>query len=192
LPDDALVEVMSFNDYADVLYPMGSKDQHAALSLAGVSPAGGTALYEAILVAMRGQQRAVLPRHGNYRQVIVVLTDGENTAGRVAFDDLLDDARRSSIVVYPVVLPPHDAPTSGPPWRMTQLALDTGGKTVAVHHTDDLTNIYRQIATDVRNLYRVGYVPSQGMRDGSWHVVQVRALSGDIVLRTRAGYYAGE
>ena len=190
LPADSLVEVTSFNDHAAVLYPMGGDHRQAASALSDVSPFGGTALYEAMLVAIRGQQRAERTRHDSRREVIVVLTDGENTQGPVDFDDLLDEARRSSILVYPVVLPPNDSPSSGIPWRMTQLALDTGGKTVAARHASDLTTIYEQIAADVRNLYRVGYVPSPLVRDGAWHQLQVRAAGSDVVLRTRSGYYA--
>ena len=190
LPDDSLVEVMSFNDRATVLYPMGADRHAAALTLSDLVPTGGTSLYEAVLVAIRRQQHAQRTRRGTYREVIVVLTDGEDTWRRVDFEVLLDDARRSSVLVYPVVLPPHDAPEGGTPWQMMQLALDTGGKTVAAHHPGDLTNIYQQIAADVRNQYRVGYVPSPLVRDGAWHQVQVRATRDDVVVRTRSGYYA--
>lgn len=190
LPDDSLVEVMSFNDYAAVLYPMGSDHRQAVQALSAIKPIGGTALFDAVLVAIRGQQRAERSRRGTYREVIVVLSDGEETRHRVDFDLVLDEARRSRILVYPVVLPPHDAPDSGTPWQMMQLAFDTGGKSVAAHHAEDLTNIYHQIAADVRNLYRVGYVPSPLVRDGAWHQVQVRANDPDVIVRTRSGYYA--
>ena len=53
-----------------------------------------------------------------------------------------------------------------------------------------LTALYVQIASDVRNLYRVGYVPSPLVRDGAWHQVQIRPLGRDIVFRTRSGYFA--
>ena len=187
LPDDSLVEVMSFNDRATVLYPMGADRHAAALTLSDLVPTGGTSLYEAVLVAIRRQQHAQRTRRGTYREVIVVLTDGEDTWRRVDFEVLLDDARRSSVLVYPVVLPPHDAPEGGTPWQMMQLALDTGGKAVAARHASDLTSIYQQIAADIRNLYRVGYVPSPLVRDGAWHQVQVRATDDDVVVRTRSG-----
>jgi len=190
LPPDSLVEVMSFNDHPTVRYPMGGDPREAAYALADMSPIGGTALYEAVIVAIRDQQHEARQRSASHRQVIVLLTDGENTAGRLNFDEVLDEARRSDILIYPVVLPPHDAPASGPPWRMTQLAVDTGGKLVAARPADDLTSIYEEIAADARNLYRVGYVPSPLVRDGAWHQVQVRAVGKDLVLRTRSGYYA--
>jgi Ca-activated chloride channel homolog len=190
LPGDSLVEVMAFNDHPAILYPMGTDHRAAALTFSEVAPIGGTSLYESVLVAIRRQQQAERTRNGAYREVIVVLTDGEDTWSRVDFDVVLDEARRSSILLYPVVLPPHDAPDSGTPWQMTELALDTGGKTVAAHHPSDLTNIYQQIAADMRNLYRVGYVPSPLVRDGAWHQVQVRATRDDVVVHTRSGYYA--
>jgi len=114
----------------------------------------------------------------------VLLTDGEDTAGRLDFDEVLEEARRSSILVYTVVLPPHDAPSAGPPWQMTQLAVDTGGETISARGADNLRSIYQRIAADVRNLYRVGYVPTPLVRDGTWHQVQVRPVAKDIVFRT--------
>jgi len=190
LPNDALVEVISFNDYTAVLYPMGADHQGAVRALSNMEPVGGTALFDAVLVGIRGQQRAERGRQSPRREVIVMLTDGEETRPRVDFDLVLDEARRSSILVYPVVLPPHDAPESGTPWQMMQLATDTGGKSVVARYASDLTRVYQQIAADVRSLYRVGYVPSPLVRDGAWHQVQVRATDTDIVLRTRSGYYA--
>lgn len=190
LPDSALVEVMAFNTQPSVLYSMGRDHGLAVEALARLSPGGGTALYNAIMVALGEQQRAARHRADTYREVIVLLTDGENTEGRIEFDVVLDEARRSGVLVYPVVLPPYDAPSSGPPWTMTQLALDSGGKVVAARSSDDLTAIYEQLASDLRNLYRVGYVPSALARDGAWHEVQVRAVGRDIVLRTRSGYFA--
>jgi len=190
LPENALVEVMAFNGQPTVLYPMGGDHAAAVEALAQLTPVGGTALYNAIMVALAEQQHAARRRTQTYREVIVLLTDGENTEGRMEFDVVLDQARRSGVLVYPVVLPPYDAPSSGPPWSMTQLALDTGGTVVAASGGDDLTAIYEQIASDLRNLYRVGYVPSPLARDGAWHHVQVRAVGRDIVLRTRSGYFA--
>jgi VWFA-related protein len=190
LPADALVEVMSFNDHVTVPYPMGADHAQAERSLAELSPSGATALYEAVLVAIRDQQRAARNRADRYREVMVLLTDGENTAGWLDFDEVIDEARRSGILVSPVVVPPHDAPESGPPWQMMQLASDTGGETVAARDADDLTSIYERIAADVRNLYRIGYAPSPLVRDGAWHQIQIRAVGKDVVLRTRSGYYA--
>lgn len=190
LPADSLVEVVTFNDHTDIRYPLGSDHQQASQALAGMDATGGTALYEALIIAIRDQQRAARSRDASYREVIVLLSDGENTDGRLEFDEVLDEARRSGILVYPIILPPHRAPESGSPWRMTQLALETGGRTVTARPGDDLRSIYEQIAADVRNLYRVGYVPSPLVHDGAWHQVQVRAVGKELVLRTRSGYFA--
>ena len=190
LPADSLVEVLSFSDHPAIRYPLGPDHQQAQASLAGLSSVGTTALYEAVLVAIRNQERASRLRTDRYREVIVLLTDGQNTAGHLNFDEVLDEARRSGMLVYTVVLPPLHAPASGPPWEMTQLAIDTGGKTVTARHGDDLTSIYERIAADVKNLYRVGYVPTPPARDGTWHQVQVRPVGKEVNLRTRSGYYA--
>lgn len=190
LPADSLVEVMSFNQRPEVRYPLGVDHARAGLALADMAPAGATALYEAVIVAIRNQERASRDTNGRYRHIIVLLTDGENTAGWLPFDQVLDEARRSNVLVYTVVLPSHDAPDAGPSWRMTQLAVDTGGEIVSARSGDDLMSIYQRIAANVRHLYRIGYVPTPLTRDGAWHQVQVRAVENDLVLRTRTGYYA--
>jgi Ca-activated chloride channel family protein len=190
LPADSLVEVMSFNDHPAIRFPLGADHARAELALADLAPAGATALYEAVIVAIRNQERASRASNDRYRQVIVLLTDGENTAGWLPFDEVLDEARRSNILVYTVVLPSDDAPDAGPSWRMTQLAVDTGGEIISARSGDDLMSIYQRIAANVRHLYRVGYVPAPLARDGAWHQVQVRAVAKDLVLRTRTGYYA--
>src|SRR5215468_8814191 len=81
---------------------MGPDHARAELSLTDLSPFGGTALYEAVLVAIRDHERAARDRADLYREVIVMLTDGENTTGRLQFDEVIDEARRSDILVYPV------------------------------------------------------------------------------------------
>lgn len=189
-PDD-LVEVMSFSDHATLRYPLGADHDQAKRALEGMSAVGPTALYEALLKALDNQERARRGRADDYREAIVVLSDGKNTAGHVPFDEVLDEARHSGVLVYTVSQPqPEDLHTGAPPWPMAQLALDTGGEAVAVRRAEDLAQIYRAIAEDVLHLYRVAYVPSPLASDGTWHQIQVHVPTKAVVVRTRSGYYA--
>ena len=58
LPADSLVEVLSFSEHPAIRYPMGGDHEQAQASLEGLSSVGSTALYEAVLVAIRNQERA--------------------------------------------------------------------------------------------------------------------------------------
>lgn len=189
-PDD-LVEVISFNERANLRHPLGTDHQQATLSLNEISAVGMTGLYEAALVALGRLERAHRSRTVEYRNVIVLLSDGEDTSSRLPFDDVLEDARRSGVLVYTISLRTdnHDRLVA-PPWQMAQLANDTGGRAVAVRDLANLTKTYREIGAELLNLYRVGYVPSALVRDGSWRSVSVRVPAKDLVIRTRSGYYA--
>lgn len=79
-PDD-LVEVMSFNDRASLRYPLGPDHARAKSTLELISAGGETALYDAVVVAVHNQEHAQHKRTADYREVMVLLSEGENTAG---------------------------------------------------------------------------------------------------------------
>jgi Ca-activated chloride channel family protein len=189
-PDD-LVEVISFNERVNVRYALGMDQQRARLSLNEISAAGMTGLYEAALVALRRLEHAQRSRTVEYRNVIVLLTDGEDTSSRLPFDDVLEDVRGSGVLVYTISLrtDKHDRAVA-PSWQLAQLASNTGGRAVAVGDLANLAQTYREIGAELLDLYRLAYVPSALARDGSWRSVSVRVPGKDLVIRTRSGYYA--
>jgi Ca-activated chloride channel family protein len=189
-PDD-LVEVISFNERANLRYSLGANQQQARLSLNDISAAGMTGLYEAALVATRRLEHAQRSRTLEYRNVIVLLTDGEDTSSRLPFDDVLKDVRGSGVLIYTISLrtDKHDR-VMPPPWQLAQLASDTGGRAVAVGDLSNLSQTYREIGAELLDLYRLAYVPSELVRDGSWRSVSIRVPGKDLVIRTRSGYYA--
>lgn len=191
LRSDDLVEVISFNERANLRYPLGTNHQQAKLSLNEISATGMTGLYEAALVALGRLAHAQRSRAVEYRKVMVLLSDGEDTSSRLSFDDVLEDARRSGVLVYTISLrtDQHDRVVA-PPWQMAHLANDTGGRAVGVRDLASLTQIYRDIGAEILDLYRLGYVPSAPVRDGTWRSVSVRVPAKDLVIRTRSGYYA--
>jgi VWFA-related protein len=95
------------------------------------------------------------------------------------------------VLVYTISLltDEHDRAVA-PRWQMAQLAHDTGGRAVAVRDPNGLSAIYQEIGLELLHLYRLGYVPSSGMRDGSWRTISVRVPRQDLVIHTRSGYYA--
>ena len=125
------------------------------------------------------------------REVIIVLSDGEDTASVVGFDEALPVLRRSGALVYALSLR-ADAKGVwlGATWPLLELARDTGGRTLSVPILDKLPALYEEIAAEVRHLYRIGYVSNDERRDGQWRQVAVRVLTRDARVRTRAGYYA--
>jgi VWFA-related protein len=67
------------------------------------------------------------------------------------------------------------------------LAADSGGFTVK--NRNDLSNGFRQIATDTRNYYLLGYSPPRGQPDGRFRKIQVKVKRSGVEVRARKGYY---
>jgi Ca-activated chloride channel family protein len=165
------------------------------------SPAGATALYEALYVAMRELAYARRTAGGDLRrQGLVVLSDGEDNMSRaVAFEDVIDLARRSALTIFTIV----PAPSSSVPHRdqtgrvanqmfeMRQLADTTGGRAFAPLQLTDLAGVYDQIADELGQQYWLAYTPPRSKSSGFRRVsVRVETRPG-LRARTRSGYYAG-
>jgi VWFA-related protein len=70
---------------------------------------------------------------------------------------------------------------------MGMMASITGGR--FLHHTNDLTSGFKQVAADLQGSYTLGfYMP--GDPDNKWHKLKVRVKRSDFSVRHREGYQA--
>lgn len=188
-PDD-LVEILAFNDDTTRLYPLGSDHAAAQQATVALHAGGATGLYDAVLVGLRDLERSERGRT-DYQKAVVILSDGEDTMSRENFEDVMEDARRTNVAIDAISLrtDKHNRPLP-PVHELTQLAADTGGRAVAIRRLMDLESVYEGIGAELRHQYRIGYVSSSTLRDGRWRRISVRTPNKDLVVRTRAGYYA--
>jgi len=188
-------EVVSFDSRVEVLQPMTSDRSLLEAAIQRMRAGGSTALYNAVYIVLR-QLAKVKPEAGDdiRRQVIVVLSDGEDTSSLVTFDHLLDSAKRSQTVIYTVGLgleEPIKPTRSDGEFGLRQLAQQTGGRLFLPKRPMDLVDVYTQIANELSNQYVVGYLSSNTRADGAWRRVAVRVHQRpNLQARTRAGYYA--
>lgn len=189
-PEDRL-EIIAFNQQAKRVLGFSDDLSRAPAALDSIRAWGTTALYEALLVAANDVVRARAGMEPETREVIILLSDGEDTASVVGFDEALPVLRRSGALVYALSLR-TDAKGIwlGPTWPLLTMARDTGGRTLGVPVLDKLPALYAEIAAEVRHLYRIGYVSNDDRRDGQWREVTVRVPARNARVRTRAGYYA--
>jgi Ca-activated chloride channel homolog len=124
--------------------------------------------------------------------VIVVLSDGEDTSSLVTFDDLLDVAKRSQTVIYPVGLGLEEQTRgrrSDGEFALRRLAQETGGRLFMAKSGVDLADVYTQIANELSSQYVIGDL-SQGKANGAWRGLLVGVRRPNLRARTRPGYYA--
>ncbi len=189
-PDDQL-EIIEFNHRAERVHAFGDNPARLPAALASIKATGGTSLYDALLVAANDLVRARRGGLPETREAVIVLSDGEDTASLVGFEEVLPALRRSGALVYTVSLREGaEGEWLGASWPLLQLARDTGARALGVPQLDALPALYAEIDAEVRHLYRIGYMSNDDRRDGQWRTVSVRVLSRDANVRTRAGYYA--
>jgi len=158
---------------------------HAAVSAA---PARGmTALYDAVDRALDHLQ------HGSRdRKALIVVSDGGDNASSRTLEAVVELARRTNAVIYSVTVFDPDNRDARPQVLKT-LARETGGRAFTLRGGEGVTGSFAQIAREIRSGYTIGFVPADTSGDG-FRPLRVVADAGDdrqLIVRTRAGYYAG-
>ena len=73
---------------------------------------------------------------------------------------------------------------------MQQIATRTGGRYFEAKKKENLEEIYNQIAEELRGQYLMTYTPDQVDNDGAYHKIELKPKNPDLIVVTRAGYYA--
>jgi Ca-activated chloride channel family protein len=153
-------------------------------ALSHFSAEGTTALYDAVAVAISRGQKARLQR-----KVLLLISDGGDNSSGVRFQEVLDLAKQSDVVIYCLgIFDEHDADRN--PHVLAALADATGGEALFPKEAKEATNICVTIARDIRQQYQIGFA---GSEDGRYHRIDltVHDPSGRVLsVRTRAGYFA--
>lgn len=186
-------QVITFDSSAQI--PQGFTSDPVLLERAirAARPSGATALYTALYVAFNELERVRRREPGELRrQAIIVLSDGEDTASRLRYEDVVDRAKRSDVLVFTIGLrDPRigTKPSNEYDFVLRALAQTTGARAFFVDNEVQLPGIYTQIADELASQYTIGYVSRNTRRDGAWRQIAVRVSEPGVVARTKAGYY---
>jgi len=160
-------------------------------ALQKVSAKGETALYDAIVasaVHLKNNTRVD-------RKVMLVITDGRDNASQ---ETLLEASRRlqqeNGPTLYAIGLL-GDQLHQSDSHALQSLADATGGVAFFPTRLDQVDDITRTIARDIRSQYTIGYKSSNLQQSSNYRRIEVRAQARgyrQLMVRTRSGYYPGE
>jgi Ca-activated chloride channel family protein len=195
------VSVTEFNDRANIVHGLGGDVDAATLAIRATWARGSTALYNGLYLAMTEMMRSRRGQKDIRKQAVVVLSDGQDTSSLVRYEDVMDLAKESGVVLYTIVLlTPFEARRlndvknrefSQPLFVMRSFAEATGGLSFVTTNVHDLQGIYSRIASELAEQYTLGYVSKNAKRDGQFRRVVVRVVDRPGVRpRTRTGYQA--
>ena len=188
-----LAQVVDFDRRVQVLQPFTDDRETLQRAIRRVVARGSTSMFTAIYIALRELGALARPAGDQIRRdVIVVLSDGEDTSSLVTFDHVLDGAKRSQSVIYTIGLGLGGVPmrrgATHPEFALRTLAQDTGGRMFLPKTAQQLSAIYGEIADELASQYVLGYVSSNDSRPG-WRSIAVRLGRPELRARARPGYY---
>lgn len=191
--------VIEFNDNVNIIQALTTDRPALEMAVRQTEARGGTALNNALYIAIKQFGAGARVDGEVRRQSIAVLSDGNDTASVLSFDDVLGQARRSGVSVYTIALKSayEDATSNGrryfseSDYAMRTLAAETGAQSFFPSRIAELHGIYASIAEELSSQYSIGYAPSNARADGRFRrvVVQVTSQPG-LKLRLRSGYLA--
>ena len=188
-PEDQ-VFVVNFNDeyYLDQEFTSDIKKLQAALE--HVESRGGTALHDAIVASTDYLMKSPLQR-----KVLFVVTDGEDDASQESLEQTVHRLQQENgPTVYAIGL------LGGEKLRHAKRELEvladrTGGIAFFPPTLNEVDEISRSVAHDIRNKYTITYAPTTPKNVGGFRTIHVDAHARPykkLTVRTRTGYYPGQ
>lgn len=161
-----------------VLAPLSADKETLFKALDAVDPWSTTSLHDALIRSID------LLDAETGRRAIVVLSDGADRYSEASAAAVLDKARRSDVLIYPIAI------GRTRPALFAELASISGGRSFHLKDPRDLAPTLQAIGEDLRSQYLIGYAPARpwSAEDGEWRSITVRVDNPALKVRARSGY----
>src|SRR5580692_12097676 len=183
--------IVNFNDeyYLDQDFTNDLLKMKEALEK--INASGGTALYEAVVASADHLKRNARLE----KKVLFVVTDGEDNASRETLEQAVKQLQgENGPAVYAIGILGEEEHPKRARRALEQMAERTGGIAFFPRTLDEVDEISRTVARDIRSQYTIGYKPTNPRGTGGFRTVRVEAKAkshGKMTVRTKSGYYAG-
>ena len=185
-PEDS-VALYTFNYEVTMQHDFTHNSKSLEARLKTLHGDAGTALYDAIFLAARDLE----PRQG--RKVMVIVTDGGDTASSKDVHTALQAAQLADAVIYPVVVMPITNAAGrniGGEHALQFMAEGTGGRPFMPSVGSALDKAFSDIVTELRTQYLLGFYPHDApLTRDPFHKLEVRVGRPELRVSARNGYY---
>ena len=150
---------------------------------------GQTAIVDAVYLATQDLESEAKARgvDDRNRRAIILVTDGEDRDSFYQLKDLLALLKESDVQIFVVGLVGDlsseggligKSPQEKAKAFLEQIASVTGGKTYFPQSVNELPQIGRDIASELRTQFSIGYIPSNDAHDGTYRNIRVTVDDG--------------
>lgn len=163
---------------------------------------GQTAIIDAVYLSVERLNQATTGQKDldRTRRAIVLVTDGEDRSSYYSEAQLLELLKESDVQIFVVgfVKALSDdkgfiskSPQGKAKQFLERLATSTGGKSYFPANASEMTTISKDIASELRTQYSIGFIPSNDKKDGTYRNIRVNVNDGPNASKriaiTRAG-----
>ena len=192
-PQDQM-SLLEFSTDVHLLSSFTNKMPQLDRALASLRGGDATALYDAIYLGAQGLA------HKDGRKVLVLVSDGDDTAKSTTYAEALEQALRAEAMIYSIIDVPIEASAGrdiGGEHALITLSEQTGGKSFYANE-GGLDKAFQQVSEDLRTQYVIGYYPKNQEPGRIFHRITVTvpragkdpAGQNQFNIRYRTGYYA--
>jgi len=187
--DEVFVVNFSNNPYLDQDFTSDANLLEHALHQASMK--GSTALYDAIVASDTHLKNN--PRLD--KKILLVITDGKDNMSRKTLQEAQRDLQQENgPTLYAIGLMSEESQFPNRE-ALQKLADATGGAAFFPDNLDQVGDVTRTLAHDIRNQYIIAYRPRVPNPSANYHPIRVEAHAPGfpaLVVRTRKGIYTGE
>jgi Ca-activated chloride channel family protein len=168
--------VVAIGNEAEVIAPLSADRSSQLRAIEALDAWSTTALHDAIVASLdrlEGEPG---------RQALVIFSDGADRYSRASAATVVERARRSQTLIYPVAIGRTRPPV------LVELAALTGGRSFQLRDIRQLESTLAAIASELRFQYLIGYAPrdTAPAEAGQWRSIRVTASGPRPGLRVRA------
>jgi VWFA-related protein len=194
---DSVFAALAFNYNVKILQSFTDNPRKLEKALAKADRfEGSTRIYDAVdrAITMLNRQAPRTRKNHPVRRVVIVISDGFDSASIIDRHELIRRANAAGVTVYSVTLPSFIlSPTQSTervitPFDATRVVAATGGRDFSAG-AKDFTPIFKALAEEIRASYALAYYPE--WRDGKTHDLRIKTSRQDVQLRvSRTSYQA--
>ncbi len=182
LPDDK-AKVGAFNDKVQISARFSNNRDQLISAVKDLDYGNGTRLWDAVALRLDELKGVV------GRKVILVFTDGDDTASKVGLGSMIDRARAEEVMVYAIGLESQFMnQRTKPDGGLRKIADETGGGYFELKKTADLAPTFTKVASELHSQYVIGFSPTQ--LDNRVHKLMVKMKPAGLTARARKSYVA--
>jgi len=156
-----------------------------------VKAGGYTRLYDAVYRVI--EEKMSNSGVGDARRIIVVLSDGDDTASEHTLKEAIEMAQRYDVTIFGISTKNFKGIESGTvdtadDKELRRLCEETGGQVFLPSQKVELFRAFSQVAQDLRQEYVLYYKPDNQKESGKRREIKVKLISADGHLYHKQGY----